>query len=763
VIQATPAPETVGLTRREYDEITARLGRDPSALELMLFGVMWSEHCGYKHSRLTLRSLPGEGPRLLQGPGENAGVMDIGGGWAVAFKMESHNHPSAVDPYNGAATGIGGIIRDVLSMGARPVALLDSLRFGPLDDPAVSRLAAGVVAGIAGYGNCVGVPTVGGEIHTDPRYRGNPLVNVACLGLVRTDGIARSSASGVGDVVLYAGARTGRDGIGGAAFASEELDEHSEREDRSSVQIGDPFTGKLLIEATLEALGAGGVVAIQDMGAAGLTCAVSEMAARGGVGMRVNLDAVPLRESRMRADEILRSESQERMLLVVRPEAVARLAAIFHRWGLAAAVIGEVTAERLLVITHQDRVIVDLPPYALAEAPAYRPAAEEPASLRAQWAVTIPPDVEAGDAAQTLLRLLASPDIASKRSVFQQYDHSVQVRTVIGPGAGDAAVLRVPEAAPKGIALTVGGNGRMCGLDPYRGARLAVAECAAGLSCAGAEPLGVTDCLNFGNPERPDVFWTFRRSVAGIADACRALRIPVVGGNVSFYNESPDGPIPPTPVVAMVGLVEDVRRSCGSAFRREGELVVLVDGSPATLDGSAYLQVVQRLVAGRPSDVDLETHQRVVSFVRDAVREGWVSSAHDCADGGAAVALAESAIASGIGVEATLPAAARRDTTLFGEGPSRFILSLPEDMAGKVRALADGRGVPLVAIGRTGGDRMRLRTGILDDGQRDGPDHPTERSRDAGFRAGHGVPRWDIDLSLAELTRAYDALAQLFG
>ncbi|HLA24993.1 MAG TPA: phosphoribosylformylglycinamidine synthase subunit PurL, partial [bacterium] len=475
MIQTPLAPEAVGLTRAEYEEITRRLGRDPSGLELLLFGVMWSEHCGYKHSKLTLRSLPCEGPHLLQGPGENAGVMAIGGGWAVAFKMESHNHPSAVDPYNGAATGIGGIIRDILSMGARPIALLDSLRFGSLDDPAVRRLASGVVAGIAGYGNCVGVPTVGGEILTDPCYRGNPLVNVACLGLVRTDQIARSKASGEGNLVMCVGARTGRDGIGGAAFASEELDEHSERDDRSSVQIGDPFTGKLLIEATLEALAAGGVVAVQDMGAAGLTCATSEMAARGGVGMRLDLDAIPLRESRMRPDEVLRSESQERMLLVIRPEAAARLAAIFHRWGLAAVVIGEVTTERSLVFEQQGRVIVDLPPYALADAPAYRPAAEEPAWLRAQWTVTTP---DVGDAVEALLRLMASPDIASKRPVFQQYDHSVQVRTVVGPGAGDAAVLRVQELAPRGVALTVDGNGRLCGLDPYRGARLAVAECA---------------------------------------------------------------------------------------------------------------------------------------------------------------------------------------------------------------------------------------------------------------------------------------------
>jgi len=741
MIQTPATRDAAGLTRDEHEEITRRLGRDPSALERLLFGVMWSEHCGYKHSKLTLRSLPSDGPHLLQGPGENAGVMDIGGGWAVAFKMESHNHPSAVDPYNGAATGVGGIIRDILSMGARPIALLDSLRFGPFEDRAVRRLATGIVAGIAGYGNCVGVPTVGGEILTDPRYRGNPIVNVACLGLVRADRIARSRASGDTNLVMYVGARTGRDGIGGAAFASEELDEHAERDDRSSVQIGDPFTGKLLIEATLEALASGGVVAVQDMGAAGLTCAASEMAARGGVGMRLDLDAVPLRESGMRPDEILRSESQERMLLVIRPQAAGGLAAIFRRWGLAAVVIGTVTAERALVVEQQGRDVVTVPPYALADAPPYRPAAEEPAWLRAQWTVTVP---DAGDAARALLALLASPDVASKQPVFQQYDHSVQVRTVVGPGAGDAAVLRVQELPPKGVALTTAGNGRLCGLDPYRGARLAVAECAAALACAGAEPLGVTDCLNFGSPERPDVFWTFRQAVAGIADACRALRIPVVGGNVSFYNESPEGPIPPTPIVAMVGLVEDVTRTGRIAFRGEGDVVVLVEGAPPAIDGSAYLQVIHGTAAGRPPDVDFQVHRRVLAMIRDTVRGGLVRSVHDCSDGGVAVALAESAIAGGVGVEATLPSAGRRDVALFGEGPSRFVLSAAEDAAGGLRALAEEHQVSMVVVGRTGGDRVRLRAS-----------GPTGAASD-------GCP-WDVDLPLYDLHDAYHALSEVFA
>jgi len=729
-------PAAIGLTPAEYEEIRRRLGREPNALELRLFGVMWSEHCGYKHSRVTLRALPAESPRLLQGPGENAGVMDIGDGWAVAFKVESHNHPSAVDPCNGAATGVGGIIRDVLSMGARPIALLDSLRFGSLDDPRVRRTAAGVVAGIAGYGNCIGVPTVGGEILVDPRYRGNPLVNVVCLGLVRTDRLARARASGPGNAVMYVGARTGRDGIGGAAFASEELDECSEREDRSSVQIGDPFTGKLLIEATLEALGTGGVVALQDMGAAGLICAASEMAARGGVGVTVHLDRVPLREQGMSADEILRSESQERMLLIVRPEAAERVAAAYHRWGLPATVVGEVVAEPELRVTHGDRRLASLPPYTLADAPAYRPVASEPQRLWDLWQIEpLPDDSGPQDA---LLALLASPGIASKRAVYEQYDHSVQVRTVIAPGAGDAAVLRLPELAPKGLALSVDGNGTLCALDPYRGARRAVAECAANLACAGAVPLGVTDCLNFGNPEDPEVFWTFRQAVSGLADACRALRIPVVGGNVSFYNESPDGPIPPTPIVAMVGVIDDVRLSPRMSFRGEGDLIVLVGDPSGDLAASTYLRVVHGLDRGRPPDVDFELHQRVLSVVRESVRAGIARSVHDISEGGMAVAVAESAIAGALGADVVLPAAPRRDSALFGEAPSRIIVSVGEESAAALFALADASSVPVSVLGRTGGDRLRMTV------------------------ASAGPKRTDIDLPLEALRRAYDALSEVF-
>jgi phosphoribosylformylglycinamidine synthase II len=731
---ATISPQTVGLTQAEYDEIVLRLGRDPNPLELQLFGVMWSEHCGYKHSRLTLAMLPTEGPRLVEGPGENAGVMDIGDGWAVAFKMESHNHPSAVDPYNGAATGVGGITRDVLSMGARPIGLLDSLRFGPLEEAASQAQAAGVVGGIAGYGNCIGVPTVGGELFSDAAYRGNPLVNVACVGLVRSDRVARSRAAGSGNPVIYAGARTGRDGIGGAAFASEELDDQSMREDRAAVQLGDPFAGKLLIEATLEALATGHVVAIQDMGAAGLTCAASEMAARGGVGMAIDLDAVPLRETSMRPDEILRSESQERMLLVVRRGFEEEVTAIFHRWGLQAAVIGTVTEEPELRIASRGKTIVALPPYALAEAPAYRPAACEPVGLIERWDFdeSVLPNV---DAQEALLRLLASPDVASKRAVYQQYDHSVQVRTVVPPGAAGAAVLRVLESPPKGIALAVDGNGRYAALDPYRGARLAVAEAAAALACVGAAPLGVTDCLNFGNPEDPEVFWTFRQAVAGIADACRALRIPVAGGNVSFYNESPEGPIPPTPVVAMVGLLDDAARSCTLSFKAAGSSVVVLGGVAGLLAGGLFLRELHGATRGRPEDVDFELHSRLLAIAREAVAHGWLQSAHDCSDGGMAVALAECAIAGGTGADVTLPDAGRVDAALFGEAPSRIVVSVADEHLAALRELAVAHDVPLHALGRTGGDRLQITA--------------------AGRRV--------IDAPIAELARAHDVLTEVFS
>jgi phosphoribosylformylglycinamidine synthase len=620
--------------------------------------------------------------------------------------MESHNHPSAVDPYNGAATGIGGIIRDVLAMGARPVALLDSLRFGPLDDAKSGRICSGVVAGIAGYGNAIGVPTVGGELLTDSCYRDNPLVNVACLGLVRADKVAKSAAAGAGNLVLYAGARTGRDGIGGAAFASTELDEGREPEDRASVQMGDPFTGKLLIEATLEALATGAVVALQDMGAAGLTCAVSEMSSHGAVGMTIDLDRVPVRETGMRPDEILLSESQERMLLVVPPDRVAEVASIYHRWGLAAEVIGTVTVARVLRVRCEGRTVVELPPEVLAGAPAYEPEAMIPAGLEEQWRLDAE-DLPVGDPVAALLRLLRHPDVASKRAVFEQYDHMVGVRTVTLPGA-DAAVLRMIDAPPLGLALTSDGNGRWCAVDPRRGAALGVLEAAANLACVGAEPVAVTDCLNFGNPERPDVFWTFREAVDGIADACAALGVPVIGGNVSFYNEAEgrgDRAVYPTPVVAMAGLLDDVGRRARSGFVWEGDRVVLIGVPEATVGASLWLQVVHGRTGGRPADPSLERSARVLACVREGVRSGLIASAHDCSDGGLAVALAEASIQGGLGAVVSVP---DEPDAWFGEGPGRIVASVSSERLPELEMLGRSHDVPITVLGTVGGAALRV-------------------------------------------------------
>jgi phosphoribosylformylglycinamidine synthase II len=696
-----------GLSARDYRDVRARIGREPNAVEARMFAVMWSEHCGYKHSKAVLRRLPSRSSRVVSGPGENAGVVAIGAGWAIAFKMESHNHPSAVDPFNGAATGVGGIIRDILAMGARPVALLDSLRFGPLDEPRARRLAAGVVAGIAGYGNAIGVPTVGGELLADPCYRDNPLVNVACLGLVRADRVATAAASGPGNTVLYAGARTGRDGIGGAAFASAELDEAREVADRASVQMGDPFAGKLLIEATLAALETGGIVAMQDMGAAGLTCASCEMAARGRVGMILDLDRVPLREAGMRPEEILLSESQERMLLVTTPEAAGAVAAIYHRWGLAAEAVGTITGERRLRVLADGRPVADLPPEALASAPAYAPAAEAPDGLAARW--HLPPGrLPAIAPADALMRLLAHPDVASKRSVFEQYDHSVGIRTVVPPGA-DAAVLRLLDTPPLGVAVTADGNARWCAADPRRGAALAVLEAAANLACVGAEPIAVTDCLNFGNPERPAVFWTFVEAVEGIAEACRALGVPVVGGNVSFYNEADgsggDRAVLPSPVIAMAGVVVDVARRAPVGFQQEGDLVALVGDGAAALGASLYVRALGGDVRGRPADPHPARAAAAIACVRDAVRDGLLASAHDCGDGGLAVALAEASIAGGRGATVALPADLEG---LFGEGAGRFVVSASPRQYEALEAAARVREVACRVLGRVEGRALRV-------------------------------------------------------
>lgn len=689
-----------GIAPRDYDEVCRRIGREPNPIEACMFGVMWSEHCGYKHSRGALRRLPMRSSRVVSGPGENAGVVAVDETWALAFKMESHNHPSAVDPYNGAATGVGGIIRDILAMGARPIALLDSLRFGPLSEERSRRLLVGVVAGIAGYGNAIGVPTVGGELRTHRSYGENPLVNVACLGLLPRAHVATAAASGAGNLVMYVGALTGRDGIGGAAFASTEIDESREREDRASVQMGDPFTGKLLIEATLAALRTGGVVAIQDMGAAGVTCATSEMAARGRVGMRVELDRVPLREPGMRPEEILLSESQERMLLVVQPDAADRVADVYRRWGLAAQTIGVVTDEARLCVTWRGAVIVDLPPDALAEAPEYDPVAEAPPR---QGASPSTPGPEGIEAARALLALLRHPDVASKRAVFEQYDHMVGVRTVVIPG-GDAAVLRLLEAPPKGIAITADGNGRWCAADPLRGAAWSVLEAAANLACVGAEPVAVTDCLNYGNPERPDVFWAFREGVQGITEACEALHVPVVGGNVSFYNEA-RGAIWPTPIIGMAGVVPDVACVIGSGFGRDGDLVCVVGGETTSLNGSLLLALDGGEPAGVLTDDGFAAAARAIQCVRHGVRQGVLRSAHDCSDGGLAVALAEACALGGHGATVAIePSAA----AWFGEAPARFVVSVDPSRWSDLAWLAASHRVVVNAIGSVGGDALRI-------------------------------------------------------
>jgi len=693
----------VNLTAEEYRVICASLGRAPNEVERHCFEVMWSEHCAYKHSREILRRLPTAGARVLQGPGENAGVVDLGEGWAVVWKMESHNHPSAVDPYHGAATGVGGIIRDVLAMGARPIALLDSLRFGPLDGVRARRLLHGVVGGIAGYGNRVGIPTVGGEVAVDPAYRENPLVNVACLGLVRSDRIARGRADPPGAVLLYAGARTGRDGIGGAAFASDALDAETEPSDRAAVQIGDPFAGKCLVEATLEALGTGHVLGLQDMGAGGLTCAAAEMSARSGRGVVINLDRVPCRESSMTSREILLSESQERMLLVAAAEHVEVLASIFRRWGLVADVVGRVTEDGRFHAQAGGASVADLPAALLTHAPSRRVVPVPPSTDGVEASRARPP---LRDPARMLLRLLATPEVCSKQPIFEQYDHMVQVRTVVRPGFG-AAVLRLPESPPRGLALTVDGNGRWCAVDPYGGAAASVLEAAANLACVGAEPLAVTDCLNFASPEVPEVFWTFVRAVDGIAAACRALDVPVVGGNVSFYNEGPGGPILPTPVVAMVGLIPDVRGVPPPAA--EGDGLILLGPPEAALGGSLYAREAWGKHGGALFAVDFPAAARTLACVREAVRRGVIALAHDVSDGGLAVALAECCLALGSGADILLPAAERTDAALFGEGGTRIVCAVPRAHLPDVRVLALEHDVPLAVLGQLEGRLLRIR------------------------------------------------------
>ena len=709
-----------GITAAEYERIVQLLGREPNLTELGIFSVMWSEHCSYKSSRVHLRTLPTTGSRVLQGPGENAGAVDIGDGLAAVFKIESHNHPSFIEPYQGAATGVGGIIRDIFTMGARPVALLNSLRFGPPDDPRNRRILEGVVAGIGGYGNSIGIPTVGGEVAFDESYSGNPLVNVFCLGIARHDEIVKGTAKGEGNPVYYVGAKTGRDGIHGATMASAEFDETSE-EKRPAVQVGDPFTEKLLLEACLEVMRTGALVGIQDMGAAGLTCSTSEMGSRGGVGITIDVQLVPQRETGMTPYEIMLSESQERMLMVVHRGREREVEEIFEKWDLHAVRIGEVTSDGLLRVRSGDEVAAEIPNRALTdEAPVYnrpyaRPAWQDEVR-RLDLAALSPSESPSG----TLLRLLGSPTIASKRWIYRQYDHMVRTNTIVLPGLG-CAVVRV-KGTNRALAMSVDGNGRYAFLDPREGAKLAVAESARNVACAGALPIAATNNLNFGNPEKPDVMWQFAEAVAGIGEACRALDTPITGGNVSLYNETDGRPILPTPVLGMVGLIEDASRVVTRTFKGEGHPVVLLGETFAELGGSEYLYRLHGLTRGVPPRLDLEAERRLQQLLVEAARDGLVRSAHDCAEGGLAVALAECCFdTGGLGVSADVPAAAvpegagaqpgpawTMDLTLFSESASRVVVSTEPGSLDDLLARAAALGVPARVIGRTGGTRITI-------------------------------------------------------
>ena len=717
---AAAALKQEGLKPRDWDEICRRLGRAPNRVELGMFGVMWSEHCCYRNSRPLLRGFPTEGPQILVGPGENAGVVDLGGGHHLAFKIESHNHPSAVEPFQGAATGVGGILRDIFTMGARPIALLNALRFGPLEDPVNCGLMEGVVAGIAHYGNCVGVPTVGGEVAFDPSYAGNPLVNAMALGLMETDSIVRSGANGVGNPVVYVGSTTGRDGMGGASFASAELSADS-LDDRPAVQVGDPFLEKGLIEACLEAFSSGDVVAAQDMGAAGLTCSCSEMAAKGGLGVELDLDRVPSREQNMTPYEFLLSESQERMLFVVKTGREEALMDRFRRWGLQAAVVGRVLEEPVVRVLHQGSIAAEVSATALADdtpIEQHELLDEPPEDLQVLWRWQEDQLPQLTDAGSVLLRLLDDPTIASKRWIHRQYDQQVLANTVVSSGAADAAVVRLrPQRSitheRRGVAATVDCPNRWVALDPERGAQAAVAEAARNLSCVGAVPLAITDNLNFPSPETPKGYWQLAMACRGISDACRALNTPVTGGNVSLYNETrgDDGslqPIHPTPVVGMVGLVEDIERIIGLSWRQSGDVVLLL-GVPLQdegderlgLAGSSYQQVIAGTLAGRPPVVDLDFEAKVQALLRAAIHDGVLASAHDSSDGGMAVALAECSIASGLGVDLALPELPKSlERALFAEGGARVLVSVKSERMADWDVLAQAQSeVPVTKLG----------------------------------------------------------------
>ena len=698
--------EQHNLKREEYERIVSILGREPNLTELGLFSVMWSEHCSYKSSKLHLRTLPTEGPRVLQGPGENAGAVDIGDGLAVVFKIESHNHPSFIEPYQGAATGVGGILRDIFTMGARPVATLNSLRFGPLDEPKNRRLLAGVVAGIGGYGNSFGCPTPGGEVAFEPCYSGNPLVNAMCVGLVRADRIFKGRAEGVGNTVLYVGAKTGRDGIHGATMASAEFGLGSE-EKRPTVQVGDPFLEKVLLEACLEAMKTGAIVGIQDMGAAGLTCSTSEMGARAGTGIEIDVRKVPMRETGMTAYEVMLSESQERMLLVAAKGREREVAEVFEKWDLHAEPIGRVIAEKRLKVWNGDVLEADVPNEGLTDdAPLYDRPWVEPKNPAADEDVR--KFLHPIDPGEALLKLLATPTIANKRWVYRQYDSTVRTNTMVGPGS-DAGVIRV-KGTRKALAMSTDCNGRYCWLDPYAGAQLAVAEACRNVAAAGAVPIGATNCLNFGNPEKPEIMGQLVAAIRGMGDACRALGVPITGGNVSLYNETDGRAIYPTPTMGVVGLLEDASCALTSWFKRPGDAVYLLGVTGDDLGGSEYLKAIHGRVAGRPPKLDLAAEKSLHALMAEAADTGVLCSAHDPSDGGLAVALAECCFNRedvGLGAILDLPAGLRPDVLLFSESPSRMVVTTRDGAS--LEALAVRKGLPLVRLGFVGAERLTLR------------------------------------------------------
>jgi phosphoribosylformylglycinamidine synthase len=697
----------LGLTDPEYALIVEQVGREPNGVELAMFSLLWSEHCAYKHSRKLLRRLPTEGERVLMGPGENAGAVSVGDGWAVAFKVESHNHPSAIEPFQGAATGVGGILRDVFALGARPIAVLDSLRFGELDSERSRYLFDRVVAGIGHYGNSIGVPTVGGEVAFEAPYEQNCLVNAMCVGLARSDRMVRAAAAGVGNVVVLMGASTGRDGIGGASvLASAELDDDQDK--RPSVQIGDPFEESKLLECCLELLDRELLVSLQDLGAAGLTSSAGEMASAGGVGIDLDVARVPLREADMEPFEIMVSESQERMLAVVDPDDVDAVVAVCERWQTGAAAIGEVTSSGHIRVLRGDELVGDVPVAALVDGcPLYDLEPAEPAG----WIYGNRASIDASATQGAVLEaLLSSPTIASKRWAFEQYDSIVGSRTVRRPEHADAAVLQLPEAGVS-IAMAIDGNGRRVACDPYRGTVEAVLECAQNLACVGAEPLGLTNCLNFGNPEKPHVAWQLDRSTQALADACETLGIPVVGGNVSLYNETDNGPIYPTPVVGLVGELPESGAGTGSAFG-DGDALALLGPFAPSLAGSELAKVRGELGPGLPG-ADIGAVAATLAFVREAARAGSLSAIHDVSDGGLAVAVAECAIAGGAGATCDLDALVELrgcsgETALFGEGPGGFVVAADPETIEQLLASAASAGVDAVAIGRAGGEAIEL-------------------------------------------------------